>query len=448
MHNPPGSSLNPAPRSGVIPWFAFGLLLLAGISPVTVQASVPSVRNLPVASSSLGSLLESRQLVLQHDPAPATTGGGTRSVRYVTSVAVVDTTPDAVRSTATDFSAYPDFFPAYTEATVTGTDQSGTTVDFNLNLNMALIEPTVSYRLNFRSHPDGDVTFRRAAGDFRTRRGRWEFLPLASGRTLLAFTGWMDYGGLGWSVDTILWAQPELERALPVTRVATLVDTIRRKAEDPDQDSAGAIPLRDRPVIPAVLADTDHNSTLHTLTRTGTPMFIHPDQFIRDDGDSINLIFTSTVDLVRGSPDEARDLLTNFEKVPDFIRQLETVNATRTDTGFVADWNFDLGFGIASIPVGYRVVYEWEGSNRLTYRRIQGDFKHIYGAYEWRQQSDTSTLYAFSSASHIGEDAPSLVKLGNLIPNRQIFMGVTLGAIGVENGVNWANKTLRKQRRE
>ncbi|MFB6226857.1 MAG: SRPBCC family protein [bacterium] len=363
-------------------------------------------------------------------------------MRYVTSAAVVDTRPDVVRRRVQAFEQYPSYFPAYQDATVTSSTGSETDVQFYLSLNMAIIEPDVSYTLTFRSEPNGDITFRRKAGDFSTRRGRWEFIPLGKNRTLLAFTGWINYGGLGWSVDTVLWAQPELERALPVTRAAAFVDTVRRKAETGTISRMGETEPLTVPTIPAVLQNEKHHASLESLTGTGTPMFIHPDQYLADDGDSINLIFSSTVDLVKGPPSRAKKLLTNFEKVPDFIRQLESVQANRTDTGFRANWTFNLGFGVASIPVGYRVEYKWESERRLTFRRLSGDFKHIYGAYEWASVDDNKTLYAFSSASHIGEDAPSLVKLGNLIPNRQIFMGVTLGAIGVENGVKWANEQL------
>lgn len=420
---------------------AIVLVLLPLAAPPARAGSIPGIRDLPVPVSSLEKLLENRQLVLLHDPAPAMTGSGTRAIRYVTSAAIVDTRPAAVRSAVTNFSSYPEFFPAYQEATVQSSDAPGTAVQFHLSLNMALIEPSLYYTLTFRDHPSGDLTFRRTAGDFRTRRGRWEFLPLPGNRTLLAVTSWIDYAGLGWSVDAILWAQPELERALPVTRAATLVDTIRRRAEESSPAPEPSV-VRDTPVIPTVLADTGHHGALATLTEEATPMFIHPGQPLDNNGDTINLIFTSTVDTVEGPIDGARRLLTRFEKVPDFIRQLESVDATRTDTGFVADWQFDLGFSLASIPVSYRVAYRWENQNRLTFRRISGDFQHIYGAYEWARLSEDRTLYAFTSASHIGENAPSLVKLGNLIPNRQIFMGVTLGAIGVENGVTWANDRL------
>lgn len=428
--------------------FILPLLLVCPLF-ATPQTSVansgksPGLRTLRIRSTALESLLAKKQLVFLHDPSPARTASGTESIRYVTSSAVVDTRPAVVRRTVKNFSAYPDYFPAYRTATVKKTNTSGTSVQFHLNLNMALIEPSVYYTLTFQDRPNGDITFRRTGGDFRNRRGRWEFIPLGKNRTLLAFTGWIDYGGLGWSVDTILWAQPELERALPVTRAATLVDTVRRKSTAPET-SRGGNDVRSRPTVPSVLGETTHHSTLRTLTEYGTPMFIHPDQYISSNGDSVNLIFTSTVDTVRGPAKRARALLTRFEKVPDFIRQLESVSTTETDTGFVADWYFDLGFGIASIPVSYKVAYEWRSTNRLTYRRVSGDFEHIYGAYEWATTGDSETLYAFSSASHIGENAPSLVQLGNLIPNRQIFMGVTLGAIGVENGVQWVNDQIHR----
>lgn len=428
-------------RNGLI-FFLLTPFLLLTAHGVNAEPDIPSVRELPVSITSFDTLLGSRQLVLLHDSTPIETSGSTDSVRFVSSATVVDTRPEVVRRTVLNFRKYPRYLSAYQRARVVRVDKSGTTVDFEFNLNMALIEPTVNYRLKYSDGPNDDLIFTRESGTFVTRRGRWEFVPLSKNRTLLAFTGWIDYGGLTWTADAILWAQPELMRALPVTRATTLVDTIRQESENTPTDTR---PLRADPAIPTVFKDKSRIQPLATLTESGIPMFVHPTQYISDNGDSINLIFTSTIDLVKGPIEPAKNYLTRFEKVPNFIRQLKSVESVRTDTGLVATWDFNLGFSILSIPVSYRVAYKWTHTDRLVYRRIEGDFEKIYGAYEWHSLSENRTLYAFSSASHVGEDAPSTVQLANLIPNRQIFMGVTLGAIGVENAVAWTNRQLQAE---
>jgi hypothetical protein len=274
-------------------------------------------------------------------------------------------------------------------------------------------------------------------------RGRWEFVPLEGDRTLLVLSSRIDFSDVSWRGDIVLWAQPDLKRTLPIVRGTGFVDRFRILTEDSEDTDPGN-ELPEEPDIPVNFDDSTNRKALKTLTQKGTTIFVHPDQYISRSGEPSRLVFITTFDLVQGPIDAARHYLTRFEEVPQFIDQLESVNAEETEKGYVADWYFDMGFGLFSVPVEYKVRYTWEEKNRLTYERISGDLNPIYGAYEWTSINKDETLYAFTAASRLGDEASKMVKLGKTLKHPQIFMGLSLGAIGVENGVRWTNEQISK----
>jgi hypothetical protein len=254
----------------------------------------------------------------------------------------------------------------------------------------------------------------------------------------------MDPSGVSWRGDMVLWAQPDLKRTLPIVRGTGFVDRFRTLAEDSnDTPTGGTVP--EEPDIPVNFDESTNRQALRNLTEKGTTIFVHPEQHISISGEPKRLVFITTLDRVEGPLEKARHYLTRFGEVPQFIDQLETVDAEETENGCVAGWYFDMGFGLFSVPVEYKVRYTWQHENRLTYERISGDLDPIYGAYEWTSVNEDETLYAFTSASRLGEDAPRMVKLGRTLRHPQIFMGLSLGAVGVENGVNWTNEQIAEE---
>ncbi len=412
---------------------------------MNATASIPKLNTLETTPTDFDKLLGNTRLVFQHPEATYDIRGDKQKFRYLTNVIVVNQPPPEVRSIVTDYDSYSEFFPDLHESSIQSRTDTQTLVSFNETLKFAVIEPTVNYTLSFREADDGSIVFTRESGDFGLYRGRWEFHPLEGNRTLLVLSSRMAFSGVSWRGDMVLWAQPDLRRTLPIVRGTGFVDRFRILAEN-SEDSPTNDTVTQSPKIPVNFDKSTKHQALKKLTEKGTTIFVHPDQHISISGDPERLVFITTMDLVKGPIDQARHYLTRFRKVPQFIDQLESVDAETTDDGFIADWYFDMGFGLFSVPVEYKVKYTWESKNRLTYERISGDLDPIYGAYEWTSANEDETLYAFTSASRLGENAPNMVKLGRSLRHPQIFMGLSLGAIGVENGVKWTNEQIAKSK--
>ena len=423
-------------------WFILIFVIFAG--PVGAS-TVPKVLHDGKDSHELAQFIGDRQLLVLHDSQPLSTPNGQREARYVSSMMVVDRPLEDVRRTVTDYGSYPDFLPALENATVSEKKGDTQIVDLAMELRLGVVNPTLYYTLEYYPGKDDDILFRRKKGDISASYGRWEFRALSDTRTLVAYTNWSDFSNLGLTVDTVLWAQPDLKVAIPVSQTAVVMKNLREKlvpkSAESKQDS-----VPNQPDVP-LFSQKPVPQQLINYTEQGTPMVVHPEQKIREaSGDSIGLSFVSAVGVAEGSMKESKQYLTRFEKFPDFVDQVYSVQATETDTGYQATWELSMGLGIMSVGINYSLDYSWANDHSLVFRRTSGDLTHVYGALEWVPLEKNRTLFFYTTATQIGENAGYLMQLGNLIPNKQIVIGVSAGALAVEKQINWANEQLNTPR--
>lgn len=427
---------------------AFTVLLLSLLipAPAVSETPVPKTLTEDLTESKLPDFIDNRQLVLLHDGRSVLTPTGEKNVRFVSSIVTLDTSIENVRSTVTDYDNYTDFLPTLQDAEVKSTNGDTTTVNLDLILRLGVINPELDYTLKYYPGSGKDLLWERTDGDISSSYGRWEFQELSDTRTLVAYTSWSDFTNLGLAVDTVLWAQPDLKTAIPVSQSAVVMENLKDHLAhntNPDTDQivgkSPEIPLFAKNTIPPQITE---------FTEIGTPMIIHPDQQILEkSGSTLDLSFVTAIGTAKGNLNQSKELLTRFEKFPDFVEQVYSVESTRTDTGFRADWTLDMGLGLLSVGIDYSLDYRWKNKNSLVFRRTSGDLDHVYGALEWVPLQENETLFFYTTATQIGERAGYLVKLGNLIPNKQIVIGVSAGALAVEKQMKWVNDQLKDSSR-
>lgn len=422
----------------------FSAILLLIATPLFATAQIPRMANKDFHPEQLASFIGDRQLVLLHNEQDIPTPAGSVKGRYVTSLMVVDTGLAPTRRAVTDYEAYPEFLPTLNDVTVSKTEGDTKWIDLQLELRLGVVNPNLYYTLKYRKRQNGDITWKRTKGDISASYGRWEFFPLADTKTLVAYTSWSDFTDIGWTVDTVLWAQPDLKLAIPVSQSAVFMKHLRDQImKEAEADTSDSLPRR--PDIPLMAQKQSVPDQLTRLTSMGTPMIIHPDRTIRQaSGEPLDLTFVTAIGTIRGPRDKAKELLTRFEKFPDFVEQVSSVSADTTDTGFRATWNLSMGLGILSVGIDYRLAYDWIGDQSLVFHSIGGDLDHVYGALEWQPVTENKTLFFYTTATQIGENAGYLVQLGNMIPNKQIVIGVSAGALAVEKQIDWANKEISR----
>jgi Asp-tRNA(Asn)/Glu-tRNA(Gln) amidotransferase C subunit len=417
------------------------LLLLGTTGPIEAFEEVPNVLGEDARKEDLAQFIDDRQLLVLHESRSIPTPNGEKDVRFVSSMMVVDTPLEDVRQAVTNYENYTNFLPTLENVTTSPTDGDTEIVELAMELRLGVVNPMLYYTLEYYPGSGDDLLFRRKKGDISASYGRWEFESLPDGRTLVAYTNWSDFSNLGLTVDTVLWAQPDLKLAIPVSQTAVVMKNLREHvAQKPDRREATEAPTD--PDVP-LFSEGRVPDQLTEFARRGTPMIVHPEQTIRESsGDTLGLSFVSAVGVANGSTEDAKEYLTRFEKFPDFVNQVSSVQATKTDSGYRATWELSMGLGVMSVGIDYSLDYSWVNNDSLVFRRTAGDLTHVYGALEWIPIKENRTMFFYTTATQIGENAGYLLQLGNLIPNKQIVIGVSAGALAVEKQIDWANDQL------
>jgi hypothetical protein len=176
------------------------------------------------------------------------------------------------------------------------------------------------------------------------------------------------------------------------------------------------------------------------LAKMGTVIFIHPTQWFQSADGPMDFVFVTAAVKVKAPLEKVTELSTRFESYKDFFEQIAKVKAKPTPTGFDVDWRLKLGFGILAVPVDYSLRYERKTPLVMPFHRTKGDLTYLWGAYEWMKPAEDETLVFYTTGSQLGDKAPAIIKLGNLVPNRQVTVGVSSAAVILEKLAPWVEK--------
>lgn len=429
--------------------FIFSILLT--LYPLVLPASpVPRIQDLSIQPEKLADIMGDRQLMILHRERPLKVNNKTEKVRFVTSMAVMDTNISQVRETVLDVDSYDQFVPQ-TEMTKT-VSQKGEIfkTKFHLLLEMPIKNTHLYYTNQYTQKPSGDVTFKLVSGDLSAAYGRYEFIKLNDQQTLVIYTLWTDLvSGFGYlsPANAMYSAQPDLKIAVPVSQNAVFMRAIRNRIEN---SNANKKSIEDTPPsTPEIPTFTDKSlpkSSLQSLYNQGTLLFVHRPRLIQNNEDGLDIQFVSAMGIANAPLERSRQLLTRFENFPRFVEQVSSVESRQTEYGYNADWHLSIGLGFLAAGIDYQLDYRWQNQKKkraLKYK-IQpgGDLDHVYGALEWAPVNSSKTIYFYTVSSQIGKNASYLVKLGNLIPNRQLVIGVSSGALAVEKQMEWINNEM------
>lgn len=398
----------------------------------------PRLADLGLPADGLAKLVGDGQLVLLHPGRAATIGGKAREVRFASAAVRIAAPVSEVAAVIRDFARYSEFMPQTEKVTVTKAPDGADRVAFRLRFELPVGGIRLDYTLDHRATPDGGVEWTLVAGDMAANAGRWEFFAVGPQETVAVYTLWSDLRSTSFILRQILDAQPDLDLAIPVSSAWTVAESVRRRVErrnpTPPADATG---LRRDPVIPLYSRGDLPEDVLRSLAARGTVLFIHPTQWLATAAGPLDLVFVTAVRPVAASLPEARRLARSFDRYHEFFEQVRGAKVTPTAKGLLVDWHLGIGFGILAIPLKYRLEYVDAGPATMPFRRVSGDLDYVWGAWEWLADGDGRTLAIYTTGSQLGDKAPAVLKLGNLIPNRQVVVGVSSAALIVEKQADW-----------
>lgn len=428
--------------------FALAVLFSFPVSAFALE--IPSVAELGAEPENLAKIVGDSKVILLHKPRPISWKDGKKTIkrneRFVTGLTVIAAPVTTVRATVADFAQYVKYMPQTETADIVKREAGTTVVEYELEFEMPVMNIGVDYTLEYKDEPNGDITWTLVEGDMDQNVGRYEFYPLAGNKTLLAYTNWNDIKGMGFGVKVLLDAQPDLQIAIPVASAAVILNAVQRRAEGlPLKPAKPKSVDRKTPAIPMLSqgAPAIPLPTMRKLARAGTVVFVHPEQWIMTGEGPKDFVFVSAAALVNKPRDFARKYALQFERYGEFFSQVSKVKATAKDDAISVDWRLKLGFGVLAVPIDYTLAYtrvQPADPNVMTFSRQKGDIHFIYGSWEFMEPAPDETLVFYTTASELGDKASAILKLGNLVPNRQITIGVSSAAIIVENLAPWIEK--------
>ncbi len=411
-----------------------GLPALAAADPL----APPRLGDLGLPAAGLARLVGDGQLVLLHPARAATIDGKAREVRFASAAVRIAAPVTAVAAAIRDFARYPEFMPQTEQVTVTKSPDGADRVAFYLRFELPVGGIRLDYTLDHRATTDGGIEWTLVEGDMAANAGRWEFFAVGPRETVAVYTLWSDLRSTSFILRQILDAQPDLDLAIPVSSAWTVAESVKWRVEGraptPPADIRG---LRRDPVIPLYSRGDLPEDILRSLAARGTVLFIHPTQWLATAAGPLDLVFVTAVRPVAAPLPEARRLARSFDRYPEFFEQVRSAKVTPTPKGLTVDWHLGIGFGILAIPLKYRLEYVDLGPATTPFRRVSGDLDYVWGAWEWLADGADRTLTIYTTGSQLGDKAPAILKLGNLIPNRQVVVGVSSAALIVEKQAAW-----------
>lgn len=402
---------------------------------------LPSSENFLDDPEALSSILGDRELAILHNLDRPEGEGPSTGEPSVSGIVRLEDSPDEVADCVTGFSSHDDFLPVYESVTIMDQSQDTHRVRYDTKVKMALLTLNVEFELEYRRTGQYKWIWSRKNGDIDSYRGRIELIQLDDGGTLLCMTSWIDFSGASWLLDMVLWAQPDLHVTLPATLNSVLLNGFHRELQDgPLDPSPDAEPGSPSP--PAVRSLAGNTEDFETLVDGGLSLLFHPRQTISTSDGPRDILYTTGLTRIDESLNETRGLLSNFESYPEFVDQVDRVTNTESSDTWQSEWFFKLGLGLLSIPVSFTIDYQWSDENRLSFEMSEGKFDVIAGGLEWYELGSGKTLYGITSGSYIDENAPRLIRLANAVPYREIFMGVTLSTIMLQDSKAWVESQL------
>ena len=395
----------------------------------TIGEEIPRIQDHNINFNSLIKLGSVGQILLLHDAK----NSESKVPRFATSITVIEAPIADVRKLLLDFKNYKNFVPQVVNVKIDKPDSenaNSTLVTYQLGFKLPVGYLGVDYTLDYRIVSENEVYWTLAKGDMDYNSGRWELIPLSKNKTMLSYTAGTDFKSISFIVATAFKIQPELAISMPLSTNAVTVDAYKQQLKLVDSTLET---FEQVPIIESYNAEKE----ILQLADLGNFVFVHnPGQILKNDI-PVEIVYITSVQRLKGKVAPNRDKITQFNKYPDFFEQAKYTKSIETETGYLIDWKIKVGLGLFSLGVEYQAEYEWDINNSLSFKAIKGDLPYLQGRYEWLETDNNDTLFFYTMGNPLGKASPSILKLGNLIPNQQIVIGIASTAVLVESIDSW-----------
>lgn len=411
----------------------------------------PIFKELGLNLENIHTILGNGQLCISHkgrDIKLWTNNNGTgdvktyKNARFVTSLAIFNTSREELIKCFTDFKSYPKMMKQFTEGEIIKSEGNQHLVRLKQVYKVIIVKLVADFRYLYTIEENGDLSALLLDGDVGAGVMRIEFIPISENQTLVVSSSWVDLDSARFMYRTLIKAQPDVKPTAPLGAVAMLTDQFRSYIDKDSQEppkEADAAPTC--PIIPTFNTGHIPITTMRHLSDLGTLVFIHPKQWIKTKDGVKDLEFVSSIAKVKENINLIKPYSSDFTRLNEYVPQARKVEFTKkTPEYHEIDWSFKFGLGFIGIGLDYTIDSRWRNDYTVVFEGIKGDVSPLFGAWEWVDLQDNSTLLIFTVANHISKDASWTLKLGNKLPNINIVSSLFIGMLIVEKQVPWLEK--------
>lgn len=316
---------------------------------------------------------------------------------------------------------------------------------------------------------------------------RWEFMAIDEHSSLVVITDWaevMNDTHLSKRMSQYDESGPKLgglsdeDLVGPFPGVAvnmynfknTVKQSLRLQQTENSSQTNAVQTEEEKKLTKGVVPDFIHTlpkAALEKVLVNGPVVFMHPKQTIDTDYGGYPLHFVSAAYPVKAKFDDVRRYSAQMNYYADYVPQLDSstlVKGTFAIPDFSkaiedipsAEVDLKMSLGkrmkfISSFEIEYRLRYQWQRKDRLSFDAIGGEIETVLGAVEWlpSSQSDQSILF-YTSASDLGPNPKFPLSLSQKIPGADVASGVIISTMAAGRQGPWVELQLleEKQKRE
>jgi ribosome-associated toxin RatA of RatAB toxin-antitoxin module len=422
------------------------LLLFAPLSLRGESLSIPSFRSFSLPVTSFVPLLQRKTVVLIYPPQTFTTSTETFYPRFVSVIAYLPYPLKEVTSTVFQFERIPTWFRQVHRAEVKKSSPEEKIVEFEIREKLPVGSFSLLYSVRYQFLSPQEVIFTRYGGEVDYLFGRWEFFPVSITETVVVYTEWSNVKSYGALIRLALKAHPELIISLPASTGVVLLEELGKELKGRKNLLSPPSP---RTVVPLLSQDTFALSLLEKILEREdfTVLLIHPEKRVSAGGGVRKMRFVTGVRKVSLPPEEVFLGVTSFSRYPEFLPEIKEVKVREEKNHYEVDYTISLGFSIFHTTLSYTLRYEKVSDTSLVSHLTKGDLEYAYSAWE-ANPARTGTLLSYTHTSALSDKVPVVMKLGNLIPNRELVTGVSTVAPILEQFSRWVINFFQEEKKE
>jgi carbon monoxide dehydrogenase subunit G len=392
----------------------------------------------------LAELAQRHMVMFQHAPQSVVIphpDGAQRydNVRFQTAALIVNTTPEQIKHTLSQYQQYVGLFPTLTHAKVLQKLQNIQQVKYSVHVPIPI--PILSFKEDVvmqHQLDDHSLSTLIIESPIQYGQGKFEWYALPNKQTLVTLTQWGDLNTpKGFVISTIFKSMPEIKQGIPVGVNGFVLESLRQRFNKTPMEACETSKCTPQLTLPE---DQWAWAQKYSEKIQAPVIFVHEPVGRRVGGKLDPIRFVSAVDTLDAPMQKVQPLMSDphfFAKTMRQIRKIEVKpQANYTDATF----HIGLGLGVISIPFRLDMRYEQDTPQSVRYRVIGGDIDFMQGRMAFAPAGHRTRI-VMTTAGKVGDNDPFLLRIGRALPYSDFLS--SLGSLPVLLGK--ADRYVRDQ---